>query len=287
MDTWRSLPIEKRGGVLQYYKNRAIRILPSYFVGILCMILISRIVGGAATTDIFHLKWIRYFLGLNTILPSNDYDTWNNLYGFWTMSCFIVFYLMAPAIRKFVTSFWKSLIFLVMSFGFFVVWKVMLTVIFSHVAEIDRLSNCIGVSPFGTLYYFALGIIAYYAIQEGKRCCALVVFLFFAIAGGLLGRSSWIWAAGTATSIIGIASRPIQHHDNCFGRIISWLSGQSFYVYLAHLMSFDLCWYLTESHVTGDIRYVVWGLSSAICIVVIVTLMNLADITVKKAMARE
>ena len=65
-------------GIASYYKKRAICILPSYYVAIIVIMLFYHLVLSDVTPDIFGIGWLRYFLGLNTVLPSTNYDLWNN-----------------------------------------------------------------------------------------------------------------------------------------------------------------------------------------------------------------
>lgn len=60
------------------------------------------------------IGWLRYFLFLNGIVPSSQYYYWNDLWGLWTMSCFMLYYILAPIIRKYVKNYRASLFFLLL-----------------------------------------------------------------------------------------------------------------------------------------------------------------------------
>ena len=77
--------------IIKYYKRRALRILPTYYAAIIAAIIYTTFFTSGFECDVYGLGWIRYFLGLNTILPSNSFWEWNNSFGFWTMSNFIFF----------------------------------------------------------------------------------------------------------------------------------------------------------------------------------------------------
>ncbi|MCD7889282.1 MAG: acyltransferase [Oscillospiraceae bacterium] len=245
----------------EYYMKRAIRILPSYYVGIILMIIITYVITGGEYSDIFHLGWLRYFLGLNTVLPSNNYDIWNNRYGYWTMSCFIWFYILAPLIFKFVKSFKSSIVFIGASFGIFAFWKVAVDFIFSRIEGIENLSVTSGGSPFATLYYFAFGIMIYFAVKEGKALIACGISLLFGIAGILIERNSWAWCAITCIIIAIFSLHKLDIKSQTVSRFVKWLSGQSFYIYLAHMMAFNLSLFIVDKFdsLTGSIKYVAWG----------------------------
>ncbi len=272
------------GNMIDYYKKRALRILPSYYIGIILMIFIRKLFGGV-TNDIFGLKWIRYFLGLNTILPSNGYGIWNNLYGYWTMSCFIWFYIMVPLIAKIVKNFKKAIIFYFVCFGIFIVWKIGMTMAFSLLTEIDRLDDCIGAAPFSMLYYFALGIIAYYAVQERKHNIAIGFFLMVAVLGLIINRNAWVWGALTGMAILIFDCIELKSKNELWNRIISAISNYSLYIYLVHLMSFDISRHVVNSinNISIYIQYILWGVISIFCIGIIVFIMNMTDKIVQRA----
>ncbi len=96
---------------INYYKKRAIRILSTYYAAITAAIIYVTIFTNGYPEDTYDLGWLRYFLALNTILPSDSFWHWNNAFGFWTMTDFIFFYAIMPFVFKVVHSFYRSVIF--------------------------------------------------------------------------------------------------------------------------------------------------------------------------------
>ena len=84
-----------------FYKKRIVRIIPVYF-GVVFVNFIAQILFCRYPSDTTHLGWLRYFLMIHAIVPTNDYFYWNNAAALWTMSAFMVFYLFAPIIHHFI-----------------------------------------------------------------------------------------------------------------------------------------------------------------------------------------
>ena len=202
------------------------------------------------------------------------------------MSCFIYFYIMVPIIAKWVKNLQRAIEFYIMCFGIFVIWKIGINLIFSSVEGIDRLNNCIGASPFGMLYNFAVGIIAYWAIKEHKQNIAGCVFLLIAVSGLMVDRNAWTWAALSAMAIMLFEAVDLKSKSDMWNRFILKVSNLSMYIYLAHLMSFDICWNILNriDNLSLFRRYFIWTVTSILCIILIVLIMSAVDKTVKKIM---
>ena len=153
---------------IDYYIKRGLRIIPAYYTIIILAIFYNIFIVSDVSADIYYIGWLRYFLGLNMIIPSANYALWNNLYGLWTMSCFIWFYVFAPIIFKNVQSLKKALLFLIVSIGIAGVWKKVIMLTFSQNSMLEKLDVLSGGSPFGMLYQFAIGILVFFIIKENK-----------------------------------------------------------------------------------------------------------------------
>lgn len=82
-----------------FYKKRLIRIVPIYYAVVLINLLSSLAIG-AYPADVTHLGWLRYFLFIHAIIPTNEYFYWNNAAALWTMTAFAVFYIAAPFLHR-------------------------------------------------------------------------------------------------------------------------------------------------------------------------------------------
>lgn len=166
--------------------------MPAYYVAVIGAMLFHQFVLKDVTADIFGLGWIRYFLGMNTVLPSTNYDLWNNTYGLWTMSCFIWFYVMAPIIFKWVKSLKSAAYFLALSLISSIVWKLVMNSVFFRTVGIESFDVLTGASPFGVLYQFAIGIMVYFMLKEEKAYKGIVLLSVISVFGLILNRNTFI-----------------------------------------------------------------------------------------------
>lgn len=90
-----ALSLQNDDNLKRYYQKRILRIVPLYYTAVLISMIGFSLLG-IVETDIFKLGWFRYFLFLQTILPSNNVNLWNNCSALWTMSAFMLFYIFAP-----------------------------------------------------------------------------------------------------------------------------------------------------------------------------------------------
>lgn len=269
--------------VLSYYKNRILRILPSYYMGLILAFICNGIINGDSVNDIFHLGWTRYFLALNTVLPSNSYNDWNNIYGYWTMSCFIWFYIMLPFILKIVKCFKHACIFWIGSFLILALWKQLLYFMFSGLQNIENLSDIAGISPFGTLRFFSAGIVAYYAIHDNKLWNGIIISTVMAVIGMLIDRSSLVWACLAGILIIAFYNKGGGIFDMKVNNIIKWFSKKSFYIYLTHLIAFDVAWYLLgKENLDLTIKSFIWLLAAIFFTFIFSFILDFTDNIVRK-----
>lgn len=273
---------EKKVDEKAYYKKRAIRILPAYYIAVIGSILFRHLVLKDVTFDIFKIGWIRYVLGLNTILPSDNYYLWNNTYGLWTMSCFIWFYIMAPVIFKLIKTLKNSIRFLIFSFGISIIWKIVIYSIFSEISGIDSLNVLTGASPFGVLYQFAIGIVVYFVLKEKKNYLGITLLAIISICGLILNRYIFVWCAVCGLLIISFKNTEIYISAE-LKKVIQMIGRESFHVYLSHLLIFEIAkvGVINIIHEEGLLRYIVWMIISVICIIGLCYIMNLCERIVK------
>ena len=269
---------ENRQKIGVYYKKRAIRILPAYYVAVIGAMLFHQFILKDVTADIFGLGWLRYFLGLNTVLPSTNYDLWNNTYGLWTMSCFIWFYIMAPFIFKWVRSLKSAAYFFGLSFVCSIAWKLVMNSIFSRIDGIESLDVLTGASPFGVLYQFAIGIMVYFSLKEGKAYKGIVLLSVISVFGLVLNRNAFIWCSLCGLMII--AHENVETHISAkVQRVVRAIGKESFHVYLSHLLSFAVAWSIANTVFKDSsiVKYSCWALISAMLVVVLCCVMTACE----------
>lgn len=212
------------------------------------------------------------------MLPSTNYDLWNNAYGLWTMSCFIWFYIIAPVIFKFVKSLKGAIVFWLMSFVISLIWKICTYVNFSDVAGIQSLDVFIGASPFGVLYQFAIGILVYYFLKENKRFEGIIVLLLISICGLILNRNIFIWC-----SLCGLAVIAFENIDiilpSRIQNLVKIVGKESFHIYLSHLLSFAISWSIIDNLIMKDsiLKYILCAAISVMIIIMLCSLMRACE----------
>lgn len=150
---------EQETDIKVYYKKRIKRIVPVYY-----MVLALYVAVGLLPLNI---QISRYFLFVNAIVPSDNYALYNNMGAFWTMGCFMLWYILAPLLNKFVhdlkeASATFAVLFLI---GQLLepFWRMLYTYL-----NADAVDFMVGNNPFGNLYFFCAGVVTYYLIEEAK-----------------------------------------------------------------------------------------------------------------------
>lgn len=226
---------KKKEPIRTYYKKRAFRILPTYYLAITFAVITNISMKISLPEDPFHLGWFRYYLGMNMILPSKDYLVWNNAYGWWTMGTFIGFYILVPLIMKLIDSFKKAIIsipILVLISG---VWKRIYLFLFNAV-NYDNIDVTIAGGTIQILVQFAVGICTYFALKESKIGECLLMDGIILVGAFILGKNNFLWCA-----IAGIFILSAQFICGGGGKIkirkfVKFWSRQSYYIYLVHLI---------------------------------------------------
>lgn len=161
----------QKGGTLgKWYLGKLVRILPVYYVAIVIYAIVYELVLKTVPVDRTGLYWFRYVFCINGIVPTDEVF-WANLGAVWTVSVFLIWYLILPLIGRLVRSFWTGAI------GF--------CVFFALEKGIDFFGGW--GSPFKYLQYCMLGVVLYYAVKEGREkllAAISVVILYLLIIKG-------------------------------------------------------------------------------------------------------
>lgn len=202
-----------------YYINRAKRILPIYFTVIIWYMLFYNIIlpEYVIPEDIYKLGWVRYFLFINFCIPGDEF--WMNLGAVWTISCFVLFYLLVPIYYKYIHDTKRAYLNLILC----LLLKFLIPNPWFQ-------SGCL-------LYWFALGMVIYFAIKEKKQN-GLIMYSSLMILAMLITRRyddpliyghvfAIIIVAFESTTDLNFLPSPIK-------RIISMLDEYSYSIYLIH-----------------------------------------------------
>ncbi len=219
----------------KYYKKRALRILPTYYAAIVAAMVYIEFFTKGYNADVFHLGWLRYFLGLNTILPSVDFWQWNNAFGFWTMTDFIVFYAIIPMIIKFVNTWRKSVVFFLLCYVAAVIVPRLIMFCIAG-TPFHQLDTMLRFSPLVQMQHFALGMMTYFAVRDSKTSMAAIMLIGVAMLPRGFCSPPLLFAILTCLFIISVKERDV----NIMGaprKCLQFVAKYSFHVYLTHLLA--------------------------------------------------
>lgn len=231
--------LERSKSLKEYYIKRASRILPAYYAILIVGIVFWGAVWKQMPPDTYaHMGWLRYFLCLNTWIPSNDYGYWNNLWGLWTISCFVFFYLIAPFLKKVICSFNRAAVFMAAMIPATVVLAKVLQILFGMMGASEPQMLCVD-NPVYSLNTFAMGICAWYAYREGKEKVFLkmAVILFAGFMGlNWFNRISW----GMLTALVMMIFIDLRINSQRIVSVIKAAGRYSFCLYLVHLCVIEI-----------------------------------------------
>jgi len=215
----------------EYYKRRVLRILPTYYAAIVACMVYLELIEGGTPADPCHLGWLRYFLGLQLWLPSDNFTVWNNCCAMWCMSDFLFFYAVAPLVFKYVKSFKAALIFLAICMVVAILVrqgsKQLSRELFDEVRLFFRWN------PLYQMQYFAVGIVTFFALRENKIRLGSIIIGILALAHF---KSAMMAAGITGLCILLLPSAAIQLKGKALNAL-RLTSKYSFHIYLTHLLA--------------------------------------------------
>lgn len=215
-----------------YYIKRCIRILPLYYVVIFYFLLTEKYLFHSVPVDTYGLGKLRYIFLLNGIVPSDGYF-WGNLGITWTIPIFMMFYLLFPVMAKYANSFKNSV----------------LLVLFCYV-----LANYFSDGFFGYfngvtyMVYFALGIMAYFAVKENKKQIATALALVLLVVNNFTYVIDNTQFHALLLFILLLAVVDIEIKNKHAVKLLTTLDKYTYTFYLAHGVIFcgviDKYWWL-------------------------------------------
>lgn len=203
-------------GLLKWWKKRAVRILPLYYIMILFYAVYDSFMG-SVPADETGLGWFRYVFLLNQWVFSEE-SFWMNLGAVWTISVFVFFYLLVPVYHRVIRSYRSSL---------------------AGVAALYILARLVERStdwlrPLRFLYLFAIGITVYLAVREQKEWnfAALVcpILLLLVVKGSDSGLMPAFLAA-----LFAVASSALPMEWPFITKAAHVISRYSYSAYLIHV----------------------------------------------------
>lgn len=230
-----------------YYIGRFARMMPVYYTVILFQFILHSYILDDVPVDETHIGWFRYIFCISQLNPS-DNGFWNNLNGTWTIGVFMLFYLIAPFLYRYIKSYHTALI----------VWLISYVINF----VLNR-SLTFGSNPFKYLMYFVFGIVIYYIDTEKKEN---QLIWFYAINLLTIAVNLTHWKIHTWTMLFGLlvlGSRDLVMHNNFIEYCINILDECSYSIYLVHPIMMEYIDRWKPSHMSSN-----WRIQAFIIIIV-------------------
>lgn len=209
--------------VLQYYLIRFARILPVYYVVILCQFIYHTYILCDIPIDETGIGWARYIFCISRWIPSDD-SFWSNLNSTWTIGAFLLFYLAAPFLYRYIKNYNIAL----------ARWIVGYLIAYAIKCYLPG-----WLEPVTQMQYFLFGIVIYYIEKERKAGQGIFFYLvnlvFIMILAVERQCSIWILAFG----MLVLASRSLSVSNRFVRRCIDILEEYSYSVYLIHVTVMD------------------------------------------------
>ena len=279
--------------IANYYKKRALRILPTYYAAIIAAMIYVEFATTGYDEDTLHLGWLRYFLGLNTILPSSNFSQWNNAFGFWTMSEFILFYAIIPILIKFFNSYNKSLLLFLIFLAVAIITN--FTIPFIPTNSFAAVERFLLWSPLMQMQHFALGIVIYFAIKENRTKEAAIGLAILAvmmsalsllilstpalnIAAAELLAAALAFSSYTGLAIL-IASKKASGPGASKHHMLRFFSKYSFHIYLTHILALNIASQLASEwcQPASLSFYIVQALATLLAIFLLCTFLEISQ----------
>ena len=207
----------RKRGCVRYWVKRAFKILPLYYAVILYNFVLYEWILKSTPIDSSGIGWPRYFFLLSTYIPS-DKTFWGNLSYTWTISIFVLFYLLVPVMKRFVRNLK----------GAIVLWGAL------YLVSLICLNRVAYGMPFYYLHYFILGIVLYYAIGEDRIKELLIGCMAFAVGSLLVNKTLTHTACSMLFLILIVLVKNIDVKNEKLQKWIGILDSYSYTIYLFH-----------------------------------------------------
>lgn len=218
-----------------YYISRVKRILPPYYICLSLVYITDFIMYYAMgytlkeiISGVCGIKFFRYIFFLHMLIPSENFDLWNNRSALWTMSAFAFFYLLVPLIYRIANGFWKMEVLMCVAICMTPLMVEYIGLYYNYYPESAKIYSFAEKTPMAVLYCFLIGATVYFAKEEKKE-----IAFFISIA---LMSIFTIFVYEGLFAIILMVAISIQRDVKCkkIYKLIRFASGGSFYLYLIH-----------------------------------------------------
>ncbi len=212
----------RKQGCLQYWVKRAFKILPLYYAVIVYNFVLYEFILKSVPVDSSGIGWPRYFFFISTSIPA-DKNFWVNLCSTWTISIFVLFYLLVPLMKKYITSLRRAA----------VLWGVL------YIIQFVCLGRVIYAQPVFYLHYFVLGIIFYYAEEEHKVRETLIGAVAFVLGSIAINHTLTHQACAMLFLVLIMMAKELPVTNEKVQKVIHVFDSYSYTIYLAHAVVMD------------------------------------------------
>ena len=224
--------LARDSSALCYYRRRAVRILPAYWL-VLALRFAADTLRGVPTGA----EFFRYFVFLQMFLPSENWYLWNNRGALWTMSAFALFYLLAPWLHRVLNSFRRSLPVLLVLMACKGQLGAAIENALQGWPEAANISEFSARTPLMVLPCFLFGTTLWHALRENK---AFGYGAFCLLLAAALGFTKGAFECVYTALVLLAAVCPAPALSARCERGLAFLSGGSFWLYLFHPLILDL-----------------------------------------------
>lgn len=210
----------------KYLSGRLIRIVPVYYLVIAYYFVLHTIILTDVPADtLYGTKgpgWFRYIFFLNIVLPYED-AFWDNLGATWTIKIFVLFYLLVPILKKWVTNSQRA----------FLAWEI------AYVLGIIPIPF-VNMQAIRHLHFLLLGVLLYFCIKEQNRKLLLLGAAAYVLLN-VISDGDWriviFMLLFSACILIGL---DLQIENKVLIKVIDKLDEYSYTIYLVHAVFVDL-----------------------------------------------
>lgn len=228
-----------------YYRRRIKRLIPLYWLVLIMEFGYEMLYAMIHSGDSFMeflvpdgLSFGRYFLCLQLVIPSDNWDIYNNRYALWTMSALAVFYLTAPILYKLVNRYWSAQLLSILLLVFHRPMIYFVRDSLGFLPESGHAGWFAEMTPINYMYCFFLGIVVFYAIKENKEFLFSIVIIALMFYEPL---ERYKFELLFALTIMLACISPVLLQKGWMKEHIINLATKSYAIYLVHLWVIKMC----------------------------------------------
>lgn len=202
------------------------------------------------------LAWIRAALFLNLLFPSPSDFAYNNMYITYTVSNFVLIYLLVPLIYKKIKSFDKAAFLFVVSLAARILWYIAFFKFWVSLGYDEQIVRDVCFHSFGDILpLVAAGVMVYYGMKE-QKLLATMSFSTFSIVFMQMYPEGEIMHFGYVIFLLTLLLCFPVSIPRFLARIANSFAAWTFPIYMTHMTAFTLVGSLANNH--GNAKYLIY-----------------------------